>query len=1164
MRAFLVSRYLLLGFLMCSLALLVTPTRLTAQATISTGTIVGTLTDPSDAVVPNAKIEIVNKATAQTLNLQSSSAGTYTAGALLPGDYTVTVRAKGFKASQSLLTVHVGVVTNGDIKVEIWTTTTIVTVAADPTQIDSSQSTVQGTITLRQITQLPANGRNFLDLAALEPGVQIQDGGDLDPTKNGYSSISFAGRFGRTARIEVDGIDISDEFVGTTTQNIPQSAIQEFQVEQSSLDPSTELTSSGAVNVTTRTGTNQYHGDAFFYGRWHNVNARLAPQDMFMRRAQWGVSFGGPIVKDKLFIFMDWERTRQDLETPVRLSAPFAGLSGGFNGPFREHELIGRLDWNVRSNWRTLFRISYDQNRSVSSWSRMGPTYSPFANVNHVPVYVAGLDGTTGRFTHSIRFGYTHYSSLITDAVTGSGIFNPAPDVEIRFSNQKFGSGPNWIAPQGAIQHNKQIKYDGNFLRGSHIFRYGLGVNDIQGAGFANFFGTAPMVQSSVTFYDPSICGPCPGGDANPLNYPVASVVLGNGQGFFTEIPKFGLPGGGMFDTRFQAYFGDVWKIKPNLTLNAALRYVRDTGRSDADLPGIALLDQWQAGLGNRVNQPNKNFAPSLGLAWSPGSSGKTVIRAGAGLYYENAVFNNVIFERPGRLAQGLFNGTAGVCPQGSIILPGGSQVSSINGKDIGTQICGQPIGSVASDIAALQKVYQAATLAAGPQANGAYVGNALANGWDSTGTILFGPNYRTPFSWQFNLGVQRQIATGTTLSVDYVRNVGLHFLLGYDTNHIGDARYLNRAAALNAINATNASVGCPAGIGGIDCAITAGASIFDYAGNGLDSGTQYLYGFPAQIFGLTPDTGAAFPGINPNLGENQMLFPIGRSVYNALLVSLRTRRERPIPGVKGMNLVVNYALSRAVSQAGDQDLVSMALDYNNINHFTGPNGLDRTHQLSLFGVFDFAQGFRASFASRIASPLPGSLQIPFNSLTGGGEIFLTDVTGDGTIGDLLPGTNIGSFSRDITGVSALNSKITAYGNAFVGHLTPAGKALADAGLFTPQQLVQLGGVVPSIDLAPSGQLFNDSFISTDLQLSYLFKPHGLGALENLTIEPTIAFYNLFNVANYGGMAGALDGSAGSVNGTTLGNRTNLISLGSGVYGFGAPRMLEWGLKITF
>src|SRR5262249_25654539 len=137
----------------------------------------------------------------------------------------------------------------------------VVEVQDSPLQLNTEQRTVQGVLGEQQIENLPLNGRNFLDLAQLEPGVQIQDGANLG--KDGYSSISFGGRFGRTTRIEVDGIDISDESLGTTTMNIPASGIQEFQLSQSSQDLSTELTTSGGINVTIRSGTTSIHGQAF-------------------------------------------------------------------------------------------------------------------------------------------------------------------------------------------------------------------------------------------------------------------------------------------------------------------------------------------------------------------------------------------------------------------------------------------------------------------------------------------------------------------------------------------------------------------------------------------------------------------------------------------------------------------------------------------------------------------------------------------------------------------------------------------------------------------------------------------------------------------------------------------------------------------------------------
>src|SRR5258708_6945109 len=230
-----------------------------AQSTVGTGSIQGVVTDQTGAVLSGAKVSITNKATAGVTHFTTSSAGTYSSGPILPGDYTVRVEAKGFKTADLPVTAQVGVVSSGNVKLELGQESQVIQVQGTGLAVNTEQATVQGVLTATQIDNLPVNGRNFLDLAQLEPGVQIQEGSTFDPTKNGFSSISFQGRFGRTARIAVDGVDISDETVGTTTQNIPASAIQEFQISQSSLDLSTELTSSGAVNVTTRSGSNQMH-----------------------------------------------------------------------------------------------------------------------------------------------------------------------------------------------------------------------------------------------------------------------------------------------------------------------------------------------------------------------------------------------------------------------------------------------------------------------------------------------------------------------------------------------------------------------------------------------------------------------------------------------------------------------------------------------------------------------------------------------------------------------------------------------------------------------------------------------------------------------------------------------------------------------------------------
>jgi hypothetical protein len=185
---------------------------------------------PAGGVVPNAKVSVTNKDTGRTIDTTTTSAGTFSSGSLGPATYTVRVEAPSFKTTEVSVSVVINVVSNANVKLELGSSSTVVEVSGQAVAVNTEQAQVSGTLTTQQIENLPVNGRNFLDLAQLEPGVQIQDGTNFDPTKPGFSSISFGGRFGRTARIEADGVDVSDETVGTTTQNIPSSAIQEFQI----------------------------------------------------------------------------------------------------------------------------------------------------------------------------------------------------------------------------------------------------------------------------------------------------------------------------------------------------------------------------------------------------------------------------------------------------------------------------------------------------------------------------------------------------------------------------------------------------------------------------------------------------------------------------------------------------------------------------------------------------------------------------------------------------------------------------------------------------------------------------------------------------------------------------------------------------------------------
>ncbi len=1165
-----------------------------AQAGISTGSIQGTILDPNGATVGGARVTITSRGTGAKVTTDVTGTGTYNSGPLVPGEYVVRVEATGFRAIEQTLTVQVGNITPGTITLELGSGSTVITVEGSAVNVNTEQTTIQGVVTSDQIENLPINGRNFLDLAQLEPGVQIQDGGNFDPTKKGFSSISFGGRFGRTARIEVDGLDISDETVGTTTQNIGVNSIKEFQVSQSSLDISTELTSSGTVNITTNSGTNTVHGEGFYNYRSDGTSAAIGDPAAQFTRKQYGVNLGGALIKDKLFGFGSWERTTQDLIAAGAPQAPFDALTTTFNAPFRDQEYLGRVDYTVTNNIHAFFKFAYEQNLNGATF--IPGTYQEFANVDFTPSYGGGVDITHGHWTHTFRVGYLKFRNGITDAVTGSNIFNPAPLLALAIGNVStsclssgdlFCSGPNILAPQKTYQSNKQFRYDGTRSFSSHTLRYGIGVNRILGGGFANFFGIAPAVRASVSpahdaFANTDPFGP--GGDTNPLNWPVHRIDVGNGEGCFTEISQFGQPCGGQFDTRFQAYIGDTWKIRPNITFLYGLRYNRDTGRSDADLPAVQALNDFQAGLGKRVRQPDKNFGGTVGLAWDPKKNGKTVIRAGAGIYYENGVFNNVLFDRPGRLPTGLFNQVQEVCTQGGVTFPDGSFVTSIDGLDIPTQICGDQnaIGNVQTAISDLQKSYQQATVAAGAQANGAYFGNV--NTTANTGS-MFAPNFRSPYSVQMNVGVQRELHRGTVLSVDYIRNVGLHTLLGIDQNHQGDASILDMNSALTAISDTNNSLGCGTGTDAtsINCAISKGATIANYAninkgcatGPCLSGGSNATGNFPVGQGVL------AFPGKNPDFGQVLLLEPTGRSVYNGLDVVLRSDLKSPVSFIRRLNAQISYSLSRYNAQASDGDFVNSALDYNNPSKFIGPNGLDRTHQLSAGVVMDLPAGIRANFITHFYTALPQTLTFfaPGNLE----DIFQYDTNGDGQTGVApVPGSKVGSFGRDIS-AGGLNSFLQTYSDKFGNQLTPAGQALVSAGLFSADQLMALCAVTPSLNpigncaaseglqlpTAPAGQVGNGNFFTFDLRLGWSIKP--IRKWERLRFEPQAAFYNLFNRKNYNGpdnlISGVLDGSAGSVAGvgtTASTRRTFETGLGSGVFAIGAPRSMEFGFKVNF
>jgi hypothetical protein len=1156
----------------CGLLALMASLCASAMAQHIRGALEGTVTDPNGAVLSGARVTVKNNATSGEVTTTANERGYFNFQNLEAGVYTVTVQQSGFnKYVAKDVNVKVGAVTPLTIALQVGAQEQLVEVTAAGTEaaIDASRSTVDGVITVKTIENLPLNGRNFLDLAQLEPGVQVRDGGDFDPTKNQFVGVSVGGRLGRSTRIQVDGVDITDENVGTTTTNLSNESIQEFQVSRSSLDPSTDLTSSGAINIITRSGGNQFHGSGFSFFRNESYAADLrvdktqpTTDKPSFERQNFGGNFGGYFIKDRLFWHIEGERNRQNGQQFTSVPA-FPQFTNNFPVPLRETNVGGRLDFNVTQNLKTFYRFNHNDNIGVTGFGLTD--LAAFANSNFANFHVVGADYNTARWTHSLRYSYLNFNNSIVDANSQAGTpttLDPtgAP-LEVDILNQ-LTVGPDPLAPQQTFQDNNQVKYDASATTGNHTARFGASYNHIRAGGFASFFGNAPRIRS--TFTDATIAAAAGfGGAGDPLNFPLSSIRLGNGLGFASEKPADNLPFGGFFNNRIGLYAQDSWKIKRNFTLNFGLRYVFDSNIANNDLARTPTLAQFSPDLAGKIDRPANLFAPQAGFAWDIFKDGKTVIRGGAGIFYDSNIINNALFDRALSLPPGLGNDTPSLSANSPILTnpaTGGclfnvTQYNSAPGNCAGgVNLLGQPLKNVTAAAQNIQAVFQ--QVSAGLAANypPAGVPPLFDQTLDTANSLIYN-KYKRPYSIMFNIGVQHEIKPGLVLSVDYLRNRGVHFGQLIELNRVGAANTLNVGAAQAAIAATaNRFTPCNGmtGSAAINCVISNEGSITDFAGNGLDAGSGV--------------DGFAFQGSNPNFRTIGVIAPVGLSLYNALTASLRGRLGAYGP-LKGTTLTVSYSLSRFQTTGGDSDagFLSPSIFNDAPTKFFGPSGLDRTHQLTFSFLTDLPWGFKVNSTTRIATALSSSVFLSQATSNGVGEIFFTDLDGDGSTGDPLPGTNRGSFGRSV-GVAKLNQLIASFNNSVASGLTPAAQALINAGLFTREQLIRLGATInsgQSINPAPSNQVGLDSFINTDIRISKSF-----GFKERVRIEPMVEIFNLFNVSNFDSpgnpLTNLLDGSVGSINGTTPLNRTNRYGLGSGSFAPGIPRGFQFGIRVGF
>jgi len=354
---------------------------LPGQAT-ATGTIQGTVTDKSNAVVAGAQVVVTFKAKGVTRTATTSDTGTYRFDLVQAGTYEVKVTKQGFATVLQNAEVQVGQSATVNVSLNPGTATEVVEVSGQAPIVDLEKTSVSQNITPSEVEDLPLAGRDAANLAYLAPGVKAAD--SYDPTKNRYAILSINGSDGRNINTTINGVDNKDNTVGGAVMQMPLEAVQEFQISTQRFSAENGRSQGAAINMITKSGTNQYHGSVFGYFRdaalqtaqkVANGDGTTTDQSPDYSRQFFGGSVGGPFVKDKLFGFFAIERQREDQSLSEATTAYNELVLAQQNGlaaqpalsiprPFHEWRYNGRMDWTI--NNKNSAYISYSSQANDS------------------------------------------------------------------------------------------------------------------------------------------------------------------------------------------------------------------------------------------------------------------------------------------------------------------------------------------------------------------------------------------------------------------------------------------------------------------------------------------------------------------------------------------------------------------------------------------------------------------------------------------------------------------------------------------------------------------------------------------------------------------------------------------------------------------------------
>jgi hypothetical protein len=648
------------------------------QAQNPKGSLRGTVQDATGARIPAAKIEVESVDSSMRREAASEDRGEFRLDDLIPGAYRITVSAAGFAQAQADVSITVSSVREVTVTLKPGAPAQTITVESKSSSITTQPIDLvsvvhQGVASSQDLQTLPLAARSFANIAYLAPGTEPVE--PSDPTKARITAVSTGGSSGLNNDLSVDGGDNSDDWIGGFLQNFSPDAIQEFAVRTANEDADTGGTTAGSVVITTKRGTNEWHGSGAFYERAAALNARFAienpapnPKQPFSRQ-NYVATLGGPIERNKVWVFSSLEYVHENasiayspastaqFDALAQLAAKglipgVASIAVPQNVPIPFRDYIGslRFDWaqSTKSQW--FLRTSEDSYLAHNALVQQATL--PSTGLTTHNNYWNGVISNTYAFSPTWLGTFVFDASELHLTQTRNSVLGFA--LQFPFSltsatvsgHETFGDNqfatPITAFPALRNQEKYQLRYDLGHATGDHSFKFG--VNFIHepvlgGALSANAeqFTTYPFDPSyyatnpSQFYYAPpsSPCSPPP----DPATGIVCSYFPAGDGSFSQHVRRLGI------------YAQDSWRVSRHFTFNYGLRYQTTfglftaSGRSQAENPTYLLLPL--NGVPAAVpHDYRQQFAPRLGIAYSPGESGKTVFRAGFGLFYNDLAQN--------------------------------------------------------------------------------------------------------------------------------------------------------------------------------------------------------------------------------------------------------------------------------------------------------------------------------------------------------------------------------------------------------------------------------------------------------------------------------------------------------------------------------------------